>query len=376
MVVRRQEVTRETPNSYESAVLGQIRECIWRRHRWYMDHTDRVETSYSNWFSFVVAYVGGGLRRFLGDPDAEAVRRFAEIPWNFEYLYGRLDREEDRELLSRLVARRALDAESVPLVDVSKERISLRRLERDVARHGGPEVLEDRGWRMPLMNVRPYGLDAKFFANAIVLMYSFVKRQYECPGIGFSAGPGDHVVDAGACYGDTALTFADQVRPNGSVYSFEMVPENLSVMRENLKQNPDLASRVTVFSRPLGARDGVACRINTGRAGASVSTVGSDADVDESEPSVATMSIDALHQRGLLARVDMIKMDIEGAEVEALKGAEQTIRKFRPRLAICIYHSPEDFEAIPRLIDSFGQDYRFALGHYSGSLLETVLYCY
>jgi len=72
--------------------------------------------------------------------------------------------------------------------------------------------------------------------------------------------------------------------------------------------------------------------------------------------------------------VTFIKMDIEGAELNALKGAEQTIKKYKPKLAICIYHKPEDVWEIPNLLLEFVPDYQFYIGHYSLGNTETVLY--
>lgn len=73
-------------------------------------------------------------------------------------------------------------------------------------------------------------------------------------------------------------------------------------------------------------------------------------------------------------KVTFIKMDIEGAELAALRGAEKIIREQRPRLAICVYHKPEDIWEIPSLILSCNPDYRLYLRHYSITETETVLY--
>ena len=70
----------------------------------------------------------------------------------------------------------------------------------------------------------------------------------------------------------------------------------------------------------------------------------------------------------------MIKMDIEGAEMEALRGAENTIKREHPILAISIYHKPEDILSIPEYIMSTYDGYRFYLRHYSFSWYDTVLY--
>lgn len=72
--------------------------------------------------------------------------------------------------------------------------------------------------------------------------------------------------------------------------------------------------------------------------------------------------------------VTFIKMDIEGAEYEALKGAENLIRKYKPKLAISVYHKAEDIWELPGLLLSFCPEYTFYLRHYSLSSEETVLY--
>ncbi len=69
-------------------------------------------------------------------------------------------------------------------------------------------------------------------------------------------------------------------------------------------------------------------------------------------------------------------MDIEGAELEALKGAERTIRQHRPQLAICVYHSLPDVWEIPLLIHQFDPGYTFYLRSYGFMGLETVLYAF
>ncbi len=75
-------------------------------------------------------------------------------------------------------------------------------------------------------------------------------------------------------------------------------------------------------------------------------------------------------------RCDFLKMDIEGAELEALRGAEQTLRRYRPKLAISVYHSPlKDFLHIPKFISELGLEYEFFLGHHTPYWYETILYC-
>lgn len=75
-------------------------------------------------------------------------------------------------------------------------------------------------------------------------------------------------------------------------------------------------------------------------------------------------------------RATFIKMDIEGAEYRALLGAEETIRKYKPRMALSVYHKPQDIIEIPALLYGYNEDYKFALRQYSSIADETVLYVY
>ena len=73
-------------------------------------------------------------------------------------------------------------------------------------------------------------------------------------------------------------------------------------------------------------------------------------------------------------RATFVKMDIEGAEYEALQGAEKTIRNCHPRLAISVYHKPSDILDIPSYLMTLDETYRFYIRHYSSWRWETVLY--
>jgi len=91
---------------------------------------------------------------------------------------------------------------------------------------------------------------------------------------------------------------------------------------------------------------------------------------------IKTITIDDFVQRFSLARVDFIKMDIEGAESHALTGASDSIRRFRPRLAISAYHSLDDLVELASKISEIERSYRLYLVHHSMHSEETVLYGY
>lgn len=93
---------------------------------------------------------------------------------------------------------------------------------------------------------------------------------------------------------------------------------------------------------------------------------------EENDTLIQSTAIDRTAQNG--PDVTFIKMDIEGAELAALKGAEKTILRSRPTLAICVYHKIDDLVQIPQYIKSLGLGYHFFLRHHSNSLCETVLY--
>ena len=87
-----------------------------------------------------------------------------------------------------------------------------------------------------------------------------------------------------------------------------------------------------------------------------------------------TQTIDNLVKTKELQKVDFIKMDIEGAELNSVKGARETLIAFKPKLAISVYHNLADFYNIAEYLDSLALGYKFYLAHYTIHAGETILY--
>ena len=87
-------------------------------------------------------------------------------------------------------------------------------------------------------------------------------------------------------------------------------------------------------------------------------------------------SLDNYVSSNSITKVDFIKMDIEGAETDAIIGAKKILKKYKPKLAISIYHKPDDFWSIPLLIKDINTDYKFMFAHHSPIQWESVIYAY
>ena len=99
---------------------------------------------------------------------------------------------------------------------------------------------------------------------------------------------------------------------------------------------------------------------------------------DTNDTSIAQLrTLDSLIDSGEICdEITFVKMDIEGAEMDALQGMEKMIQRNKPKLAICIYHKFEDLWEIPNYIKSLVPEYSFLIRHHNYDHTETVLYAY
>lgn len=182
----------------------------------------------------------------------------------------------------------------------------------------------------------------------------------------------DHEVflDCGAEYGDTIKQFISEVGGRyGAIYAFEMDAFRYD---ELMKTAFVCDNRICCFNCGVSDRNdtieystyGCPTYINAYRINDNISTA-------------KIRTVDSLIEEGKLSQdVTFIKMDIEGAELDALHGMEKMIIRCRPKLAICVYHKPDDIISIPQYIKKLVPEYKFILRHHSPYDTETVLYAF
>jgi FkbM family methyltransferase len=169
--------------------------------------------------------------------------------------------------------------------------------------------------------------------------------------------PGDVVLDVGAHVG----AFARHALKLGAsrVIAIEPVPINIECLRRNLKSEIE-AGRVIIYSKGVWDKDDfLEMSIFPGSAGAASFV---KMNSGESAIKLPLTTLDKLAGELGLTRIDFIKMDIEGAERRALRGAQQILLKYRPRMALCMYHLPDDPVVIPNTIRSIRTDYQQSCG--------------
>ncbi|MGZ3693918.1 MAG: FkbM family methyltransferase [Bdellovibrionota bacterium] len=144
---------------------------------------------------------------------------------------------------------------------------------------------------------------------------------------------GDIVFDLGGNIGTTAALFSQLTGSMGKVYAFEpCVPETL-LKNSSLNRLGNLE----VFPLAVSDSCGLA-RMSVGHSGMD-STLGQPLGWHSEAKEVATTTLDHFIREQKIQRVDFVKMDIEGAEENALRGAEELIRRFRPKWSISSYHN-------------------------------------
>lgn len=177
-------------------------------------------------------------------------------------------------------------------------------------------------------------------------------------------GVTETVVELGANDGKTILEFLKVVdRKYKKIYCFEPDRECLKELRKVAVQE---GGKIEIVERSAWNRPTALSFCSDAEHGAS-HVVESDT---VKENSILADTVDNCVD----APVTYMKMDIEGAELNALRGSERTILRYKPQLAVCVYHKKEDLLDIADYLRELIPEYKFYLRHHNWGATETVLY--
>jgi len=170
-------------------------------------------------------------------------------------------------------------------------------------------------------------------------------------------------VDGGCFDFESSKAFLEKCKSIKKIYAFEPNPTQYLICVENSK-HIDFA-KISPYG--LWNENAELTFDSTGKEAACIT--------QETQPDSITIKTIKLDEILNGQKVTFIKLDVEGAELNALKGAKETIIAHRPKLAVCVYHNPEDIIEIPLYIQSLVPEYKFFMRHYGNIDTETVLYC-
>jgi FkbM family methyltransferase len=166
-------------------------------------------------------------------------------------------------------------------------------------------------------------------------------------------------VDGGAYNGDTYLELAS-IADISSAFLFEPDPENYKQLNNNLRK---IYNKMYCLPMALTDRYSILSFNSDGGEGGTISEHGNQ--------HIATGALDELiHHHD----INFIKLDVEGAEIPALRGGADLIGRCRPVLALSLYHRPEDIWEIPELVNQLCKNYRFYIRQHYFNSFDSVFY--
>lgn len=176
-------------------------------------------------------------------------------------------------------------------------------------------------------------------------------------------------MDCGAYDGDTINEFIQRTgKIFRKIYGFEPDRENYAKLSDYVRSLDD--DRVEIFNKGVFSSQATFSS-NPANLGTSSSCISEDADFVGGI--IEVDALDAMLESSVPPT--FIKMDIEGAEKEALLGGKEIISRYRPKLAICAYHELEDVLELPKIVWGLNPDYRIYFRHHTIFSDELVMYC-
>ena len=205
-------------------------------------------------------------------------------------------------------------------------------------------------------------MKSKIFQDMKFLPPVFEKVQYFPPGI-FELTDHESFFDCGAFVGDTVAGF---LKATGGAYKRIWAAEPDRANYTKLVQYVEGEKLTNIETINKGIYDCVG-ELPFREEGTMLSML--------SENSDHHIEVDTIDNITAGKPVTFIKLDVEGAELQALKGAEKTIRKYKPILAVSIYHKKNDLIAIPKYIKEIAPKYKFYFRTHKKLAIDAVLYC-
>ena len=205
----------------------------------------------------------------------------------------------------------------------------------------------------------PYGPFWIPKGSQYVLPFNLAEQEMKIYGIGeMAVKPGDVVFDCGANIG---VFIRESLKAGAAkVIAVEPAPENIECVRRNFKSELESGKVVLVQKGVWDKEDKLTLRIDPTNSAADSFVIQTKDQTKTVEVPLTTL--DKIATDLGLTKVDYIKMDIEGAEPNALRGAAETIRKFKPRLSISAYHAPDHPVLVPKIIRETRGDYKMECG--------------
>jgi FkbM family methyltransferase len=200
----------------------------------------------------------------------------------------------------------------------------------------------------PHLNIKDPLIESHVYQN------DFYPSEGEYEKFGVNLTKGDIVIDAGANVGTFSIIASKIAGNEGCVFSFEPLTEITEYLKENMEINN--CSNIVIENLILGDDNkniDFFYNLDTDYNGSSKIFTNHNSVAKK----ITQITLDKYVNDNNVPRVDFIKADIEGAERELLKGAEVTIKKYRPKIAIRTYHLPDDEKVLFDLLHSFVPEY-------------------
>ncbi len=272
------------------------------------------------------------------DIEVISPKKLCELGKEINILITSISFKEVEEIIMEL---KSLDFRHIYIyyLDIIKNKYKLEKLLNILADHKSKEVLK---------NIINY----HFTRNLDFIRKIAENNQYFVKDI-IKLNKNEVFIDGGAYNGDTLLNFITKV--NGrfkKCFSFEPDTKNYSKLNKFIQDNE--LKNIFIYKKGLFSRDGFETFLSQERSSRINNNIGKE--------EIEVIKLDNFLEN---EKVSFIKMDIEGAELEALHGAKNIINNNEPKLAICIYHKLNDLWEIPLFINSLSPEYKIFIRQHS-----------